>query len=99
MVLLVLCLGRAVPAAEAPPGTPAAISPAQQQRLDAMKAKGPNASLTILPVMIAGRPFDRASAVLGVCLEQNGLQTIEIGKTPFKAGVKAELPRVVCRAR
>jgi hypothetical protein len=92
MVLLVLCLCRAVPAADAPPGSPTAISPAQQQRLDAMKAKGPNASLTILPVMIAGRPFDQASAVLGVCLEQNGLQTIEIGKTPFKAGIKAELP-------
>ncbi len=57
-----------------------------------MKAKGPNASLTILPVMIVGRPFDRASAVLGVGLEQNGLQTIALGKTPFRAGVKVEFP-------
>jgi hypothetical protein len=64
----------------------------QQARLDAMKAKGPEASLSILPMMIAGRPFDRATDVLGVLLEQPGLQHIEIGRVPFTAGVKTEMP-------
>jgi hypothetical protein len=91
-VLLVTCFCRPTFAADAPPASASASSPAQQERLAAMKAKGPNASLTILPAMIAGRPFDRASAVIGVCLEQNGLQTIALNKTPFKTGVKAEWP-------
>lgn len=57
-----------------------------------MKAKGPEASLSILPAMIVGRPFDRATDVLGVMLEQRGLQHIEIGRVPFTAGVKTEMP-------
>lgn len=57
-----------------------------------MKAKGPEASLVILPPMIAGRPFDRATDILGVLLEQRGLQHIEIGRVPFTAGVKTEMP-------
>ncbi len=56
-----------------------------------MKTKGPNASFTILPVMIVGRPFNKATDVLGVVLEQRGLQHIEIAKTPFIAGVKTEM--------
>lgn len=62
-----------------------------------MKAKGAEASLTILPVMIAGRPFDRATDVLGVVLEKQGLQHIELGRTPFTAGVKTEM-RVLSRS-
>ena len=57
-----------------------------------MKAKGPEASLSILPMMIAGRPFDRATDILGVLLEQRGLQHIEMGRAPFTAGVKTEMP-------
>jgi hypothetical protein len=64
----------------------------QPARLDALKAKGPEASLLILPMMIAGRPFDRATDFLGVLLEQRGLQHIEIGRVPFTAGVKTEMP-------
>ena len=68
------------------------MPPEQQARLDALKAKGPEASLSILPMMIAGRPFDRATDLLGVLLEQRGLQHIEIGRVPFTAGVKTEMP-------
>lgn len=56
-----------------------------------MRTKGPEASLALLPVMIAGRPFDKATDVLGVLLEQNGLQHIEIGRAPFTAGMKTEM--------
>jgi hypothetical protein len=87
VVLLVSCFCRPGFAAEAPP-----VSPAQQERLDVIKAKGPEASLSILPVMFVGRPFDKVTDFLGVLLEQQGLQHIEIGKAPFTAGVKTEMP-------
>jgi hypothetical protein len=92
MALLFLCFCRPVPAADVQPGSPSAISSGQQQRLDAMKTKGSEASLSILPAMIVGRPFDRVTDVLGVMLEQRGLQHIEIGRVPFTAGVKTEMP-------
>lgn len=69
-------------------------TPEQQKRLDAMKVKGPEASLTILPIMVAGRPFDRATDIVGALLEEQGLHHLELGRTPFIAGVKAE-PRVL----
>lgn len=68
------------------------MPPEQQARLDAMKTKGPEASLSILPVMFVGRPFDRVTDFLGVLLEERGLQHIEIGKVPFTGGVKTEMP-------
>ena len=48
-----------------------------------MKSKGPDASLTILPVRLAGKPWDRLTEVVGVLLEQQGLRNIELGQTPF----------------
>ena len=92
MVLLFSCFCRPVSAADVPPGSPSPISSGQPQRLNVLKAKGPEASLSILPMMIAGRPFDRATDFLGVLLEQRGLQHIEIGRVPFTAGVKTEMP-------
>jgi hypothetical protein len=68
------------------------MPPEQQARLDGLKAKGPEASLSILPMMIAGRPFDRATDFFGVLLEQRGLQHIEMGRVPFTAGVKTKMP-------
>jgi len=79
MVLLAACVGRFAVAAEPQAG----IAPEQQQRLELMKAKGPDASLTILPVRLAGKPWDRVTEVVGVLLEQQGLRNIELGKTPF----------------
>ena len=79
MALLAVCVGRFAVAAE----PQASIAPDQQQRLELMKAKGPDASLTILPVRLAGKPWDRVTEVVGVLLEQQGLKNIELGKTPF----------------
>ncbi len=79
MVLFAVCLGRSVIAAEPQAG----IAPEQQQRLGLMKSKGPDASLTILPMRLAGKPWDRVTEVVGVLLEQQGLKNIELGKTPF----------------
>ena len=79
MVLLAVCVGCFSVAAEPQAG----IAPEQQQRLELMKAKGPDASLTILPVRLAGKPWDRVTEVVGVLLEQQGLRNIELGQTPF----------------
>jgi len=62
------------------------VSPEQQERMDLMKSKGPDASLTILPVRLAGKPFDRVTEVVGWLLEQQGLKNIELGKTAFEPG-------------
>jgi hypothetical protein len=79
MALLAVCVGRFPVAAESQAG----IAPEQQQRLELMKSKGPDASLTILPVRLAGKPWDRVTEVVGVLLEQQGLRNIELGQTPF----------------
>jgi hypothetical protein len=79
MVLLAVCVGRFPVAAEPQAG----MAPEQQQRLELMKSKGPDASLTILPVRLGGKPWDRVTEVVGVLLEQQGLRNIELGKTPF----------------
>lgn len=52
-------------------------------RLAVMKSKGSDASLTILPVRVAGQPFDRVTEVVGLLLEQQGLRKIELASTPF----------------
>ena len=79
MVLLAVCVSR-YPAAAAPP---AGTAPERQERLELMKSKGPDASLTILPVRLAGKPWDRLTEVVGVLLEQQGLRNIELGTAPF----------------
>jgi hypothetical protein len=79
MVLIAVCVSRFPVAAEPQAG----IAPEQQKRLELMKSKGPDASLTILPVRLGGKPFDRVTEVVGVLLEQQGLKNIELGKTPF----------------
>lgn len=63
----------------------------QQKRLELMKSRGPEGSLTILPVVLAGRPFDRVSEVVGVLLEQQGLKHIELSTTPFVPPVAADM--------
>ena len=63
-------------------------SPEQRKRMELMKTRGPEASLTILPIRLpgaaAGRDFqDRVSEVVGWILEHRGLKNIELGKTAF----------------
>jgi hypothetical protein len=42
------------------------LSPEQQQRLALMKSKSAEASLTILPIRLAGKPFDRVTEFVGL---------------------------------
>ena len=77
MVLLAMCVSRFPVAAEPQAG----MAPEQQKRLETMKSKGPEASLTILPVRLGGKPWDRVTEVVGFLLEQQGLGNIELGET------------------
>jgi hypothetical protein len=79
IVLLAICGSRFAVAAEPAAG----IAPERQMRLELMKSKGPDASVTILPVRLAGKPWDRLTEVVGLLLEKQGLRNIELGKTPF----------------
>ena len=67
-------------------GTLAQQTADRPQRLAVMKSKGPDASLSILPVRLAGKPFDRVTEVVGLMLEQRGLKNIELASMPFEPG-------------
>jgi hypothetical protein len=75
------------------PPTPS-VSPEQQKRLELMKSKGPNASLTILPVRVGGTPFDRVTEAVGWLLEQKGLKNIELGKIAFDPGSQKKVEQI-----
>jgi hypothetical protein len=64
---------------------PSQSSPPTEQAKKAgqMTARGPDAPLTVLPVVLVGRPFDRLTEVVALLLEQQGLRTIELGTTAF----------------
>ena len=70
------------------------ISKEQQKRLNLMKSKGVDASLTILPVRLMGEPEGRISEIVGTLLEQQGLKNIELGKTAFIPVSKLSLDKL-----
>jgi hypothetical protein len=90
MALLAVCVARFPVAAE----PQADMAPGQQKRLETMKSKGPDASLTILPVRLGGKPWDRVTEVVGFLLEQQGLRNIELGITAFQPGDKTGIEDV-----
>ena len=82
-----------------PTGETGASPQQQEQRLELMKSKGPNATLTIFPVRVAGKPFDRVTEVVGVLLEQQGLNGIELATAadaPGSATDMTHLSAAVC---
>jgi len=83
--------------AQAAPATPG-IAPEQQRRMDVMKSKGVDGSLTIVPIRVSGRPWNRVTEVAGLLLEKRGLKNIELAKTPFEpadANIMADLSAAV----
>ncbi len=70
------------------------VSPEQQKRLELMKSKSTGASLTILPIRLAGKPFDRITEFVGLLLEQQGLKNIDLGKTAFEPGTNASMEQL-----
>jgi hypothetical protein len=80
--LIIFCIGAFAGAGGAESGQ-AVVSPPQWEHIDVTKKKGVDTSLTILPVRLAGQPFDRLTEVVGLLLEQRGLRNIELAKSVF----------------
>jgi len=70
------------------------VSVDQQKRLELMKSKSTEASLTVLPIRLAGKPFDRITELVGLLLEQQGLKNIELGKTAFEPVTNASMEQL-----
>jgi hypothetical protein len=101
--ILTVFLASSLMFAQEAPQTPG-VSPEQAKRIEVMKSRGPEASLTILPVGLVtdGKPMDppdqrvrdlrdRVTEVVGLFLEKMGLKTIELGKTAFNPAAKADM--------
>ena len=88
--LLTALLASACTLAQAAPQK-SGVSPEQQKRIEALKAKGPEASLTVLPVRFGGRYWDRLTEFVGVLFEEQGSKNIELGKTEFNPGDKIDM--------
>jgi len=93
-VLLSVLLASGWMSAQETPQKPG-VSAEQEKRLELMKSKGPEASLTILPVRLAGKPFARVTEVVGVLLEKQGLKNIELGETAFNPEDKTDMEHLV----
>ena len=70
------------------------LSAQQQKRIELMKSRGPDASVTIFPIVLGGQPFGRVTEVVGFLLEKQGLKNIELGKTVFEPGSKIEMGKM-----
>ena len=84
-------VGGTVPVRAGEAENPGLLAPEQQQRLDLLKSKGTDASLTILPVRLGGKPWDRVTEVVGLLLERQGLKNIELGKAVFEPATTTDL--------
>ena len=61
-------------------------NPELTKKIAQLKARGPDAPLTVLPVILGGGPFDRVSEVVALGLEKQGLKNIELGTKAFVPG-------------
>jgi len=55
---------------------------------------GPSSSLTILPLRLAGRPYDGLAMIVGYLLEQAGHKDVQLGQTVFDPGNESGFPDV-----
>ena len=78
------------------PDKPAA--PAKQgQQADQLKSVGKDASLTVLPVGLAGKPSPQVGEVLGMMLERGGMKNLEVGATEFSPPKDADLTQTATK--
>jgi hypothetical protein len=80
--VLVLAVGVALSGAcAAGQDTPA--DPAQQKRLEKLRADGVKVALTILPAIVMEKPMPQVADVLGLLLEKDGLENLETAQSAF----------------
>ena len=60
------------------------VSPEQQKRLEAMQAKGTQASLTVFPVVMGDSTFKDVADVLALLLEKAGMENLETTDAVFR---------------
>ena len=92
--LLAVVLASAGTLAQAAPQK-SGVSPEQQKRIEALKAKGPEASLTLLPVRLGGRYWERVNEFVGGLFEEQGVKNVTLGKTEFNPGDKIDMKQLV----
>jgi len=69
----------------------------QQKRLEIMKSKGTEASLTIVPIVLEKVPaelMEKVAQVVGIFLERAGLTRIEVTSTQFTPGETMDFQEV-----
>jgi hypothetical protein len=66
----------------------------QQERFAALKSQGVAASLTIAPVVLAGRPMGKVGEVVGIMLEQSGMTNLEVSTAAYTPPSGADLAGV-----
>ncbi len=67
------------------------VSAEQQQRIAQLRSKNVDATLTILPVKVLNRHWERVSEIIGAILEQKGLKNIEVGHEIFVFEKRADV--------
>jgi serine/threonine protein kinase len=65
---------------------PAAAQGASSAPTSAGQIARPSSSVTVLPVRLAGRLFERLTPIVGALLEMGGLEHVEVGQAPFDPG-------------
>jgi hypothetical protein len=63
-------------------------------RLEALKAAGPDAAITIFPVLLGNRAFPEVGEVLGLFLERGGMEKLEISSQAFQRPQAAPIEQV-----
>jgi hypothetical protein len=59
---------------------------AQQQAIEQLKSRGAEASIAIYPFRLGTQPMKNVAAVVGLMLEKEGLEHVEVKATPFDSG-------------
>ncbi len=90
--LVVVCmLATGVGCVGAQPAEKKGQAPEPGRALEALKAAGKNASLTVVPVNLGGSPSKQVAEVVGLMLERGGMENLEIATAEFRPPEKADL--------
>lgn len=67
----------------------------QEKRLEIMKAKGTEASLTVMPILLGKTPLRKVAMVVGTLLERAGMKNLEIDSVEFQPEPDADFNQMV----
>ena len=92
MLLALSCAAVRCPAQEK---NPPAVPTPNDALLKEFQRAGKNASLTILPTLLADQPSKQVGQVVGLILEKAGMGNLTLGSDEFRPAAKAELPQTI----